>query len=79
MKVKLTEWKIDDYLKTPKQCANYLEAAVEEGDPLFFVQAVCDVARVMGKKEIAAMMSAILVGANAVSTHAHSNSERMSV
>lgn len=77
MEVKLTEWKIDDYLKTPRQRADYLEAAVEEGDPVFFAQAVGDVARVMGKQAIAVMMASILAGAKAVSIAPQQAQERL--
>ena len=40
---KLTKWDIQDYLKTPEDLANYLEAALETNDPVFLRIAVNDI------------------------------------
>ena len=65
MKVKLTEWKIDDYLKTPEERAAYIEAAIEENDPVFLAQALADVARAAGKSKLVQVMNLIAVCINA--------------
>jgi DNA-binding phage protein len=66
MKVKLYDWKIDDYLKTPEERAFFLEAALEEAikekDYAFFAKALGDVARVMGGNPIAAFMAGVATG-----------------
>ena len=59
MKVKLTDWKVDDYLKTPEERAAYIEAAVEENDPAFLAQALADVARAAGKAKLEHLMNMI--------------------
>ena len=59
MKTKLHDWKIDDYLKTPEERAAYIEAAIEENDPSFFAQALSDVAKATGKRDLALAMSGI--------------------
>ena len=56
MKAKLTKWKIEDYLKTQKDRALYLEAAIEEakkdGDVKFLAIAFSDVAKAIGNESI---------------------------
>ena len=59
MKVKLTDWKIDDYLKTSEERAAYIEAAIEENDPAFLAQALADVARAAGKAKLEHVMNVI--------------------
>ena len=59
MKVKLTDWKVEDYLKTPEERAAYIEAAVEENDPAFLAQALADVARAAGKAKLEHLMNMI--------------------
>ena len=65
MKVKLTDWKIDDYLKTPEERAAYIEAAIEENDPAFLAQALADVARAAGKVKLEQVMNVIAACINA--------------
>jgi probable addiction module antidote protein len=52
-KTKTRRWDATDYLKTDKDMAAYLEAALEEGDPALFVAALGDIARANGMTEIA--------------------------
>lgn len=56
MKAKLTKWKIEDYLKTQKDRALYLEAAIEEakkdGDVKFLAIAFSDVTKAIGSESI---------------------------
>lgn len=42
-----------DYLQTPEQVKSYLEAALEENDPDFFIDALAIAARSMGMAKIA--------------------------
>ena len=74
MKVKFSEWKIDDYLKTPEQRAFYLEAAIEEAvkenDMDFLAEALGDVARAIGGGNVAAFMAGISTGIKAMPTTA---------
>ena len=65
MKVKLTDWKIDDYLKTSEERAAYIEAAIEENDPAFLAQALADVARAAGKAKLEHVMNVIAACINA--------------
>lgn len=41
-KTKTTPWNVQDYLKTPKDIANYLESALEENDAEYTIIAVKD-------------------------------------
>ena len=50
--MKTTEWNIQDYLKTPEDLANFLEAALEENDYEFLKIAVKDVITALRKKEL---------------------------
>jgi probable addiction module antidote protein len=43
-----------DYLQTPEQVKSYLEAALEENDPDFFIDALAIAARSVGMTKIAA-------------------------
>ncbi len=43
-----------DYLQTPEQVKSYLEAALEENDPDFFIDALAIAARSVGMSKIAA-------------------------
>lgn len=57
MKVKLTDWNIQDYLKTTEDRAFYLEAAIEEAaktsDMKFLAEAFRDVAQATGGEKVA--------------------------
>ena len=63
MKVTLTDWNIQDYLKTPEDRAFYLEAAIgeaiESNDMNFLAEALGDVAKAMGGESIATFMNGI--------------------
>jgi probable addiction module antidote protein len=52
-KVKTTKWDAVDYLKTDEDMANYLEAAIEDGDPSLFSAALGDIARAKGMSQVA--------------------------
>jgi len=52
-KTKTRRWDAADYLKTKRDVAAYLEAALEEGDPNLFAAALGDVARAKGMTHIA--------------------------
>jgi probable addiction module antidote protein len=52
-KVKTTKWDVVDYLKTDKDMANYLEAAIEDGDPALISAALGDIARAKGMSQVA--------------------------
>lgn len=52
-KTKTQGWDAADYLKSDKDMAAYLEAALEEGDAALFAAALGDVARAKGMSEIA--------------------------
>lgn len=49
MKVELTDWKVEDHLKTKDDYAAYIAAAAEEGTPDAIPDAFADVFRAMGK------------------------------
>ncbi len=72
MKVKLTDWNIQDYLKTPEDRAFYLEASIEEAvesnDMNFLAEAFGDVARAMGGGNVALFMAGISTGIKAMPT-----------
>ncbi len=53
VKIKTTKWDAVDYLKTDKDMANYLEAAIEDGDPTLISAALGDIARAKGMSQIA--------------------------
>jgi probable addiction module antidote protein len=52
-KLKTTKWDVVEYLKTDKDMAAYLEAAMEDGSPAVIAAAVGDIARAKGMTEIA--------------------------
>jgi probable addiction module antidote protein len=52
-KVKTTKWDAVDYLKTDEDMANYLEAAIEDGDPALISAALGDIARAKGMSQVA--------------------------
>ncbi|MEW6714277.1 MAG: addiction module antidote protein [Nitrospirota bacterium] len=52
-KVKTTPWDAAEHLKTEEDMAAYLEAAIEEGDPVVISAAIGDIARAKGMSQIA--------------------------
>ena len=52
-KIKTVKWDAADYLKTDKDIAAYLEAAIEDGDPALVAAALGDIARAKGMTKIA--------------------------
>lgn len=53
VKLKTTKWDVVDYLKTGKEMAAYLEAAIEDGDPALVSAALGDIARAKGMSRVA--------------------------
>lgn len=55
MSIETTRWDVQDYLRTPEDCALYIQAAIEEAgdDPAFIAKALGDVARARGMTSIA--------------------------
>ena len=52
-KLGVKDYDMADYLKSEKECEEYLNAALDENDPEFFVHALGVVARAKGMMEIA--------------------------
>ena len=52
-KTKTKRWDAADYLKSDKDMAAYLQAALEDGDPALFTAALGDIARAKGMSKIA--------------------------
>lgn len=52
-KVKITPWDAAEHLKTEEDMAAYLEAAIEDGDPVIISAAIGDIARAKGMSQIA--------------------------
>ena len=52
-KLKTTKWDVVDYLKTDEDMAEYLEAAIEDGDPALISAALGDIARAKGMTQVA--------------------------
>jgi probable addiction module antidote protein len=52
-KLKTTKWDVVDYLKTDKDMADYLEAAMEDGDPAVIATAIGNIARAKGMTQVA--------------------------
>lgn len=52
-KLKTTKWDVVDYLNTEKDMAEYLEAAIEDGDPALISAALGDIARAKGMTQVA--------------------------
>jgi len=55
--IKISEWDVADCLDSDEAIAAYLEAAVAEGDPDFFITALGDVARAKGINQMAKEMN----------------------
>ena len=57
MKVKLSKWDVQDYLKTAEERSAYIEAAIEEAsnsnDLSFLFVAIGDVMQSMGNEQVA--------------------------
>lgn len=53
MPLKTTKFDVLEHLKTPEDCAAYLEAAFEDGDPKLIAHALGDIARAKGISKIA--------------------------
>ena len=74
MEVAITDWNIQDYLKTPEDRAFYLEAAIEEAvknnDMNFLAEAFGDVARAVGGGNVAVFMAGISTGMKAMAAPA---------
>lgn len=51
--IKTRPWSVDEHLKTREDMADYLEAALEEGDPGLVAAALGDIARVQGMTRVA--------------------------
>jgi probable addiction module antidote protein len=52
-KVKTAPWDASEHLKTEEDMAAYLEAAIEDGDPVVISAAIGDIARAKGMSQIA--------------------------
>ncbi len=52
-KLKTTKWDVVDYLKTDKDMAEYLEAAMEDGHPAVIATAIGNIARAKGMTQVA--------------------------
>ena len=52
-KLKTTKWDVVDYLKTDKDVAEYLEAAMEDGHPAVIATAIGNIARAKGMTQVA--------------------------
>lgn len=59
MKVTISEWKVEDQLKTPEDRAAYIEAAAEEGTPDAIPDAFADVFLALGKTNEAAVCNGL--------------------
>jgi len=72
MKVNLTKWDIQDYLKTAEDRAHYLEAAMEtaqkDGDVHFLAVALADVARAIGDGAVSVFLTGVSTGIGATPT-----------
>lgn len=69
MNTTLTEWKIEDYVKTPEDRAMFLEASLEEAvtenDPGIFSDALVEIVRSMAKKKSSGRVEAVLMTVSA--------------
>ncbi|MBK5538490.1 putative addiction module antidote protein [Pseudomonas sp. TH05] len=52
-KIKLSKWDVVDHLKTEQDMALYLEACLEENDPVLLAAALGDIARARGMSQLA--------------------------
>ncbi len=53
IKLKTTKWDVVDYLKTDEDMVDYLEAAMEDGNPVVIATAIGNIARAKGMTQIA--------------------------
>jgi probable addiction module antidote protein len=55
MTIDTTRWDVQDYLRTPEDCALFIQAAIEEAgdDPAFIAKALGEVARARGMTSVA--------------------------
>ena len=55
MPIQTAPWDVQDYLRTPEDCAAYIEAALEEAgdDPAFLAKVLGDVVRARGMSRTA--------------------------
>ena len=53
MAVKVSTWDVSEYLETEEDIAAYLNAVVDEGDPVLLQAALGDVAKARGMSSIA--------------------------
>lgn len=69
MDTTLTEWKIEDYVKTPEDRAMFLEASLEEAvtenDPGIFSDALVEIVRSLGKERSDKGVEAVLLTVSA--------------
>lgn len=70
MKITLSDWRIEDKLKTPEARAYYLEAAMEEAitenDPKLFAEALGDVAASLKGKVLSVFFQGVATGLEAL-------------
>ena len=52
-KTRTKKWDAAEHLRSEKDMATYLEAALEDGDPALIAAALGDIARVKGMSEVA--------------------------
>lgn len=52
-KLRLTKFDAADYLDSEEMIAEYLNAALEEGDPELFISAIADIAKAQGMTKVA--------------------------
>jgi probable addiction module antidote protein len=52
-KLKTTRWDSADYLKKPRDIAEYLDAVLEDGDPALISHALGVIARARGMRDVA--------------------------
>ena len=74
MNVTITDWKVEDHLKTEAARAAYIRAAAEEGTPDALPDAFADVFRSMGRTAEAALcesLAAYLRGTAATARRPH--------
>lgn len=53
MTIKTTPFEMSDYLDSPEMIQEYIQAAIEDGDPVVLRLALADVAKVKGMSAIA--------------------------
>ena len=77
MKVNLTDWNVEDYLKTDEERTEFILAAMEEGDPVFIAQSLAAVARVKGNVKAGALMDGIAAALTASASMVRRAAPRM--